>query len=241
MRSYLKMGFTLMVFAVIVAGALSAVYSITKEPIEKAELNFKLSAIKTVLTDFKTGKLLISESDVPDSLSKLDEKIWKKTDEENLFYSDEYKAYVASPVYKFTLENGKDAYLVTGGGIAYGGYVKILASFVQEENGLEMFEIEVLDYSQETPGLGAKIAENKSKERFFDIPQSGLDKTVKVDKDAGISVTNSQSFRDEQKDNGIIVMSDIMTGATITPRGVANAINAMYEYLKKEIGVKNNG
>jgi electron transport complex protein RnfG len=38
------------------------------------------------------------------------------------------------------------------------------------------------------------------------------------------------------KDGGIIFISDIMTGATITPRGVANAINAMYEYLEKEMG-----
>jgi len=236
MKNYLKMGIVLMIFAVIVAAALSAVYSITKDPIDKAELNFKLSAIKTVLTDYKTGKLLISESDVPDSLEKLDEKIWKQTDEENLFYSSQYKAYVASPVYRFTLEDGRDAYLVTGGGIAYGGYVKILASFIKNESGLEMFEIEVLDYSQETPGLGAKIAEAKPKERFFNIPEQGLEKGLKVDKDAGVSVKNTKDFIENEKKDGVIVTSDIMTGATITPRGVANALNAMYEYLKNEIG-----
>ncbi|HDG62113.1 MAG TPA: FMN-binding protein, partial [Thermotoga sp.] len=30
--------------------------------------------------------------------------------------------------------------------------------------------------------------------------------------------------------------SDVMTGATITPRAVVTSINLMYEYLKKKFG-----
>ncbi len=55
-----------------------------------------------------------------------------------------------------------------------------------------MNKIEVLDYSGETPGLGAKIAEDKVKERFYSIPYSGLSSGVKVDKDAGVTVSSEE-------------------------------------------------
>jgi electron transport complex protein RnfG len=91
-----------------------------------------------------------------------------------------------------------------------------------EEVDLELTynAIKVLDASQETPGLGAKILEEAPQKRFYGIPQEGLEHGVVVDKDAK-----------GRKGPGVVKTSDIMTGATITPRAVANAINIMYAYL----------
>ncbi|WP_233581173.1 FMN-binding protein [Petrotoga sp. HWH.PT.55.6.1] len=70
------------------------------------------------------------------------------------------------------------------------------------------------------------------KKRFSLIPESGLNVGVKVDKDAGVTVpTNSINSYKEQ---GVVKTSDVMTGATITPRAVADSINAAVEFLKEE-------
>lgn len=54
---------------------------------------------------------------------------------------------------------------------------------------------------------------------------------VRVDKDANLMHLSP----DEAKKQGVAKVSDVMTGATITPRAVANALNAMLDYLS---GVK---
>src|SRR6056297_3419158 len=185
MGNYLKIGFTLMAFAIVVAVLLAAVYTITEEPIAIAELNVKLESIKTVLTDPVSGELLIDKNDIPETQEKLNEKIWKENEDKNLYESQAYNGYCASPAYKFALKDGRTAYILNGASVGYGGYVTIMCSFISNGDSMEMMRLEVLDYSQETPGLGAKIAEEPVKERFFNIPESGLEKGLVVDKDAG--------------------------------------------------------
>ncbi len=230
------MGLTLMMFAIVVAVLLAGVYSITQEPIAVAELNVKLQSIKTVLTDPLSGKLLIDEKDIPGSQEALSQKIWKQSEGDNLFESETYSGYCSSPAYKFSLKDGRQAYIINGASVGYGGYVTIMCSFIKDGQTLEMFRLEVLDYSQETPGLGAKIAEEAVKGRFSNIPQQGLAEIVKVDKDSGKTHAKTEKDAKAYKREGIISVSDLMTGATITPRGVANAINTMYDYLKNTLG-----
>lgn len=225
-----------MAFAIVVAILLAAVYTITEEPIAMAELNVKLESIKTVLTDPVNGELLIDEKDIPESQEKLNDKIWKENDGETLYESKTYNGYCSSPAYEFSLKDGRTAYIINGAAVGYGGYVTIMCSFVKDTDSLEMLRLEVLDYSQETPGLGAKIAEEPVKERFFNIPEQGLVKGVKVDKDAGKTPAKTEEQEKTYKKEGIISVSDLMTGATITPRGVANAINTMNEYLEQTLG-----
>src|SRR6056297_1092748 len=236
MGNYLKIGLTLMTFAIVVAILLAAVYTITEEPIAIAELNVKLESIKTVLTDPVSEELLIEEKDIPQSQEKLNDKIWKESDGETLYESKTYNGYCASPAYKFSLKDGRTAYIINGASVGYGGYVTIMCSFIKGADSFEMLRLEVLVYSQETPGLGAKIAEEPVKERFFSIPEQGLAKGVKVDKDAGKNPAKTQEQEQTYKKEGIISVSDLMTGATITPRGVANAINTMTEYLEQTLG-----
>lgn len=236
MGSFLKMGLTLMMFAIVVAILLAGVYTITEEPIALAELNVKLQSIKTVLTDPASGELLIDEKDIPVSQEALAGKIWQQSEEDYLYESKTFSGYCSSPAYKFLLKDGREAYIINGASVGYGGYVTLMCSFVKDGQTLEMLRLEVLDYSQETPGLGAKIAEEAVKERFSQIPQQGLSAIVKVDKDSGKSPAKTEEDAQAWKREGIISVSDLMTGATITPRGAANAINTMYDYLQKTLG-----
>ena len=116
--------------------------------------------------------------------------------------------------------------------------VEILAAFIQAEKGFDLFRLEVMDFSQETPGLGAKISEERVKARFFDFTTENLERGLKVDKDTGIGSLSSPAGIREAKKDGIIYVSDLMTGATITPRAVANAVNTITEYLSAEWGEK---
>jgi len=236
MRNYVKTGLTLMMFSVIVAFMLSAVYLVTKDPIAKAEVEQTLIAIRTVLTNFDNDSLLVAEKEIPATQPELDKKIWKDSDSGKLFESDKFKGFVSSPAYVFNTKNGEKIYILTGGSVGYGGNVIIIASFIEKEGKITLNAIKTLDFSQETPGLGAKIADKKSEERFYKIPQSGLKSGVKVDKDANVPLLKGKNERQEKKLSGIIYISDIMTGATITPRAVANTINIMYEYLSKTGG-----
>src|SRR6056297_1131798 len=120
MGNYLKIGFTLMAFAIVVAVLLAAVYTITEEPIAIAELNVKLDSIKTVLTDPVSGELRIDKSDIPQTQEKLNEKIWKESDDGNLFESKQYNGYCASPAYEFSLTDGRTAYILNGASVGYG-------------------------------------------------------------------------------------------------------------------------
>ncbi len=236
MLKHLKMALILTMLMIVIAVALDSVYILTKKPIAKSDLNAKLSAIKSVLTDPNTGKLLIKESEIPTSLKQLDSKVWKSDSSGVLYKDDKVKGYVLSPAYKFTTKDGKNAYVLVGYGIGFGGRVITVAAFVRKDDGFYENAIRVIDYSNETPGLGAQINDLKVRKRFYSIPNSGFESGLKVNKDANLYPLKNGylSKLNSYKSKGIVVTSDVMTGATITPRAVVSTLNAMYAFLKKE-------
>lgn len=238
MRNYMKTALILTTLMVVIGVILGFVYGITEKPMAKADLNAKLSAIKSVLTDPQTGKLLVSEDQIPQTLDQLNKKIWKSDKSGTLYKDPNYPGFVMSPAYLFKDTNGKNIYVLTGYGVGFGGNVVSVASFVRDAGGFYENAIDVIDYSNETPGLGAKINEKDVRERFYSIPNSGLKNGVKVNKDANLFPLPSDyvSKLTQYKKEGIVVTSDIMTGATITPRAVVNTLNAMYDFLEKEAG-----
>ena len=58
---------------------------------------------------------------------------------------------------------------------------------------------------------------------------------MKVNKDAGILPKSSNEEIRKLKDSGVVQTSDVMTGATITPRAVVNTLNTMFEFLNQEV------
>ncbi len=214
----MKKGLILMIYTVVAGIVLAGIYVMTKPAIAKADLSEKERAMRIVLTDWKTGERLVSNEKISHALAKggperVVELTWNGV-----------KGKVFLPVYKFNTKLGK-VYVLVGAVPGFGGDVKVMASFARGSSGIYLNAIKVLDASQETPGLGAKILQEAPQKRFWGIPQSGLKKGVVVDKDAK-----------GRKDKGVVKTSDIMTGATITPRAVANSINIMYEYLTQKLG-----
>ncbi|KUK81569.1 MAG: Electron transport complex, RnfABCDGE type, G subunit, partial [Petrotoga mobilis] len=186
-------------------------------------------AIEEVLKDANTGEYLVSS--IPTNEEQLQNYIWQES-QNGVLYVSQKNAKVYSPVYKFA-ENNNEIYVMTVSGVGYGGDVVSVISFIKKDDAqLALNKIEVINYSQETPGLGARISEESVKKRFSSIPESGLNIGVKVDKDAGVTV--SANSIDAYKKQGVVKTSDVMTGATITPRAVADSINASLEFLKEE-------
>lgn len=219
-KEMLKTSLILMIYTLIAGLALSVVYKLTEVRIVEAEMENVIKSMELLLTD-ENGNNLVPPEEIKRTV------IEERKDAGKEIYTNGVGT-VVSPVYEFKTDRAT-YYILTGYAVGYGGKVLTMAAF-EKNSELQLRAIKVLDYSQETPGLGAKVAEEEVQRRFYPIPSSGLEKGLKVDKDAGKSVTDPEVSKSE----GIVKVSDVMTGATITPRAVANAINAMYEYLKKE-------
>lgn len=221
MKDMIKTGLILMVYTLVAGLILGFIYTSTQAAINEAELKNTIDAVKFVLTE--DGNLLVSEKVIKEAVLK-----GSKEEEKEIFKKG--TSAVLNPVLNFDTERGK-VYVLKGYGIGYGGKVITVASFLVNNKKIDLLSIRVIEYSQETPGLGAKIAEETSQKRFYPIPYEGLKNGVKVDKDAG----KSNLSPEEAKKIGVVKVSDVMTGATITPRAVASTIDTMFEYLQKEV------
>ncbi len=218
-----KLSITLMVYTVIAGILLALVYQYTQTRIAEAELANIISSMSFLLTDENDKKI------VP--LDEVKKTVVEKRNEMGKVIYEDGVGTVISPVYEFQTQGAK-YYILSGYAVGYGGNVLTMAAFKLDENSgeLSLKAIKVLDYSQETPGLGAKISEPANQARFYPILESGLKAGLKVDKDAG-----KQNLDPERaKQEGIVKVSDVMTGATITPRAVVNSLNAMYKFLREK-------
>ncbi|MBB6063003.1 electron transport complex protein RnfG [Thermosipho japonicus] len=221
MKDMIKTGLILMVYTLVAGLILGFIYTSTQAAIKEAELKNTIDAVKFVLTE--NGNLLVKEKVIKEAVLE-----GSKEEEKEIFKKG--TSAVLTPVLNFHTERGK-VYVLKGYGIGYGGKVVTIASFLVNNKKIDLLSIRVIEYSQETPGLGAKIAEETSQKRFYPIPYEGLKNGVKVDKDAG----KSNLSPEEAKKIGVVKISDVMTGATITPRAVASTIDTMFKYLQKEV------
>ncbi len=221
MKDILKNGIILMLYAAVAGLVLGGIYVATKDAIAKADLSAKLKAMEEVLTDYETGQLMVDKQTIEEKVREGGQEQVKEMEYNGV------KGKLFLPYYEFK-SAGKEIYVLVGAAPGFGGDVKVMASFIKENGQLYLHMIRVLDASQETPGLGAKIMEEEPQKRFSNIPQTGLEEGVVVDKDA-----KDRPVKDKM--HGVVKTSDIMTGATITPRAVANAINIMYSYLKGHV------
>ncbi len=241
MLEYLKTGLVLMVITLVAGFSLSLIYELVKEPIAEAELQEKLQAIRTVLKDYATSEPIMNEDKIPSDSESLDRFTWDPEGfvaEAGVIYtSPSIRGAVYSPVYRFELPDNGQVFVLVGESQGYGGPVSIVSSFIVRDGEVILNGIEVIEYAQETPGLGANISYDEVKERFYPVERSGLQAGLKVDKDAGVSpTTDTELMNRRRREEGIIQTSDVMTGATITANAVINALNLMYEFLS-EAGV----
>lgn len=98
----------------------------------------------------------------------------------------------------------------------YGGEVKVMTA-IENGGGNSIKAVEILDVSNETPGLGQNAANKKFYGQFAGLP-GGND----------ISVVKSGADRDMLQINAV-------TGATITSRAVTKAVNEARKFSEKII------
>ena len=119
-------------------------------------------------------------------------------------------------VYKITgSKSATSGYAFIAEGNGYQGLIKLIAG---ADTGLtKLTGIEVLE-SQETPGLGAEIANTPFRKQFD-----------------GLSITHPIEYvKNEKPDQPYEI--EAITGATISSRAVVNILNKKITELRKELG-----
>ena len=134
---------------------------------------------------------------------------------EDLTYTDENTTFQ----YNSALEDGKvKAYIFTTTAKGYGGDLKVMSAISTEDS--RIIAIEILDITNETPGLG----QNVGKPAFYS-QLSGKTKGITVVKNGAEGTKNE---------------IDAVTGATISSRGVAAAVEKAFEGFELVHGKKSN-
>lgn len=189
----------------LVAGILlGAVYMITKDPIALAEEKATNEAYAAVYKDaeFASDDALTKavESFAADvTAGKVDDDVYSYTDVELI------EARTAS-------SGGSQAgYVVKVSGKGYGGAVTIALGITNEG---EILGIQILDASNETPGLGQNSTKTDWNGQYVGM---SADKTLSVVKDGSGSA-----------DSGTI---NSISGATITSNAVTRAVNVALKFV----------
>jgi len=180
----------------------------------------KVEPLIGLLTD-ESGKLLLKESEIIDTLQKS-----SCLREENIHQIGNVKLYL--PHCEF---QGRDTtiFAIFADSKGYGGWIKVLALFErQKDRTMKLWKVKVLDARDETEGLGKNVLSDEFQKRFYNVPESGLEKGLKLDLEEFPPTFDAE----EAKKEGFILVADIMSYATVSAKAVANAIQVMYNYLK---------
>ncbi len=179
MKNIIKNAIILTLITLVSGTALAFVYSITKEPIAQVEKKATAEAYSTV---FKGA----------DAFEEIELKE----------YSDENKSAI-SAVSKVLKGDEEVGFVMTSASKGYGGDIKI-AIGVDKQGAVT--GISILDASNETPGLGAKVKEDDFTSQFEGVVLEKVDTDI-----------------------------DAISGATYSTNGVKNAVSAALEYYQENL------
>lgn len=195
----------------LVAGVLlGAVYTITKSPIAKAEEEATNQAYAAVYKD--------AEFAVDDALTKAVESFQNdltagKIDDDTFSYTDVELIEARTA----TTSDGT-GYVVKAAAKGYGGNVTIALGISGEG---KVLGIQILDASNETPGLGQNSTKEDWNSQYID---ASAENTLSVVKDGSGST-----------ENGTI---NSISGATITSNAVTRAVNASLKFVLSQTAVQ---
>ena len=184
MKNIIKNAIILTLITLVAGSALAFVYSITKEPIAQAEIKATQEAYKAVFAQAEKFEEL-----------------------ELIEYNDKNGAKV-SAVSSAVKGNETIGFVMTTASKGYGGDIKVAVGI--DKKGA-VTGISILDASNETPGLGAKVKEDKFTSQFAGVESNQLDTEV-----------------------------DAISGATFSTNGVKNAVNAAFNYYKNDMNGDSN-
>lgn len=137
--TFFNMVLTLLVITLVASSALGYIYELTKEPIARAKLAKKVTALQTVLPEFDNNPVEdMYEVDLKDAEEKLE------------FY----------PAVRGGDKIGTAVRTFSKKG--FGGIIWLMVGFDESGN---ILDVSVLEH-KETPGLGTKMDDDKFKEQF---------------------------------------------------------------------------
>ncbi len=179
MKNIIKNAIILTLITLVAGTALAFVYSITKEPIALVESKATAEAYKTVFADAKEFEELEFNDKITTNNSTIYAVSKAKSDENTL------------------------GYVMTVSSKGYGGEIKLAIGINLDG---KITGISILDASNETPGLGAKVTEDKFTSQFKGIKSGEVDSKV-----------------------------DAISGATFSTNGVKNAVSSALDYFEKNL------
>ena len=207
-NTMVKDALILFVITIVAGLLLGAVYTITKDPIAAAEEKTTNDAYAAVYEggEFAADDALtkaVEDFTKQAAAGKLDDEAYSYTDVELL------EARTAS------VGGAQTGYVIKVSGKGYGGAVVIALGITNEG---EVLGINILDNSNETPGLG----QNSSKE---DWNSQYVGKSLAA---GSLQVTKTGDAGEN--------MIDSITGATITSNAVTRAVNVALKFVASQTG-----
>lgn len=197
MKELVKMVVTLVIISLIAGLVLAVTNNVTKEPIEKVRKTELETGLKKVLPATDNNLLDTKFS------TNLNGREWT-------FYIGQYKGeYVGSAVKSYS-DNG------------YAGKIEVLVGLT---TGATIHAVLILK-SNETPGLGSKVADPAFLNQFKKIENKQNTKRISINKDGGVIQTITGATISSNKDGGVI---QAITGATISSRAVTEAVRKAVE------------
>lgn len=150
--TFINMVVVLTVVTAFAGFALGSVYNLTKEPIAIAKQKKLNNAIKAVLPEFDTIKMI-------------KEPVEGTTDSLQFYVASKDGQIIGTAVETFTMKG-------------FAGLVKLMVGFLPDGS---IHNISVLEH-KETPGLGTKMSTPKFKDQFIGIQPASFKLKVKKDK-----------------------------------------------------------
>ena len=190
----------LFIITLIAGILLGAVYMITKDPIAKADEKATNEAYAAVYQG--------AEFAADDALTKSVEEFQKQVTAGDIGAFTDVELIEARTA---SVDGALAGYVVKVSGKGYGGAVKIALGITKEG---EILGIQILDASNETPGLGQNSTKDTWNGQYIGMTS---DKELSVVKDG----TGS-------KENGTI---NSISGATITSSAVTRAVNVALRFV----------
>ena len=205
--SFFNMVVTLGIITIVAAVSLGFVYEWTKEPIEQARLNKQMEAIRKVSGTYDNDP-------VEESF-----RMYRNRGEKHRFRRHGGKGHGASPkaakqeevVTLYPAKRDQELSITAIQAASYNGYSGKIEVMVGIDTAGIIRNIEVLEH-RETPGLGSKIRDKAFIGQFLGKSPDLFNMKVK-------------------KDGGEV---DAISGATISSRAFAEAVQSAYEAYKHQ-------
>ncbi len=228
-RSFVIDALILCAITVILGAILAGVYTITKEPIAKAQADTDNEACEVVIKGIEGASVADAEADAVEKANEflqkhlLDKSVSEGEVQEEA--AESYSKYVVVTSMKKLQVGGADAgyVYIANARKGYGGSI----SFVLGVNNGVVTGIEITNQS-ETAGLGANCTSDAFKSKF------GFDKGIQYPSNDTYPMYYKAGTTPKDAQGQI----EAMSGATVTSRAITNAVKGILLYDKQVRGAE---